>query len=916
MSDRRHRVARWSRKRMSAVVLTGLLVGSGAVATAVSAYSAGTAGSAALANTPHYNLPLALQESLYFYDAEKSGPARTLKDQPLEWRGDSEPTDSAVPLKPLSKWEGVDMSASFIAANKAILDPDGDGTVDLSGGFHDAGDHVKFGLPASYTASVLAWGMYEFGDAYRKTGAWEHSLDEMKWFSDYFLRSLFTDSSGRVVAFNYQVGDGSVDHGYWGPSELQSAKEFARPAYFATAEKPASDQTAGAAAALAMESMVVKSSDSAYAARCLAAAKALYDFSVQHRGLGYSGGFYGSSFDEDELAWAAVVLAKATGSHDYIDDILSTDSDGKYTGWMKKIIGNSTDGWNNIWVMSWDTKWGGAFSLLDPLIQNDSKISAKVRDQIHYINKWQVEFWSHVPHDLTTDTAFIAESPGGFEVLNGWGSARYNTAAQLEALAYRKYFPDDPKSVKFSDWAMGQMNYLMGDNPLSRSYIVGFGSTTPGVEKLVGGSAVAASHPHHADAHGSTTNNQDDPADPRHILWGGLVGGPDLKDQHKDLTTDYVYNEVAIDYNAALVGALAGLYEYYGAGQSVPTFVPPAEPETDDYYAFGAMNQVNSASSQVTVTVNNFGARPPHYQRDMSTRYYFNISELHKQGQGIDAVTGAIYYDASAANYSQPAKLSAPVRWGGSDSCVYYVTLDWTGADVFGARALQFGLTEAQTAKYKTYWDPSNDYSFTGLKEGTYKTTADPYLPLYLNGKLVFGKEPATTLDETCGSDPGSSPSPTDPGTAPALTAEYATSGSATGSQISHTIQLTNTGTTPVPLSAVTVRYWFTSGSDSALQYACDYVPLGCANVKGTFGTVSPAVTGADHYLEIGFTGGAGTLYPGDDTSTLQSRISASDYASLPQSDDYSYRAGTSLAAWDHVTVYYNGKLIYGTPPS
>jgi endoglucanase len=907
------RTGRKRRQPLTATVASGALVAL-ALAGAATTVPAEPA-QAALANTPHYSLPLALQESLYFYDAQKSGPARTLGEQPLEWRGDSETLDAVVPLVPMSKWVGTNMSASFIAANKSILDPDGNGTVDLSGGFHDAGDHVKFGLPASYTASVLGWGMYEFQDAYEATGTWDHALDEMRWFSDYFLRSLFTDSSGNVVAFNYQVGDGSVDHAYWGPSELQSDTLYPRPAYFATAETPAADQTAGAAAALAVESVVVKSSDPAYAARCLKAAKALYAFSVKNRGLGYSGGFYGSSFDEDELAWAAIMLYEATGTHAYLDDILSTDSTGAYTGWMKKIISNSTDGWNNIWVTSWDTKWGGVFSLLDPAIQGDSLVPTKVRDMIHYINKWHVEYWSHVAHDNTNDTTFIAQSPAGYAVLNGWGSARYNTAAQLEALAYRNHFPDDPKGVLFSDWAMGQMNYLMGDNPLNRSYIVGFGSTTTGVGSQVGGSAVAVSHPHHADAHGSTTNNQDDPPVDRHILWGALVGGPGLKDEHADITTDFVYNEVAIDYNAALVGALAGLYEYYGAGQTMTNFVPPLEPDTDDYYAFGAVNQVNSASSQVTVTINNFGVRPPHFQTDMSARYFFDISELHAQGQDISAVGGEIQYDASGGTYGQPATLSAPVRWGGPSSCVYYVSLDWTGADVFGARPLQFELKEDLTSDWKTYWDPTNDYGFTGLKAGTYTTTPDPYIPVYLGDELVFGNEPPTTLNESC------TPEPTEPptgGPPPTVTAQYAdTSSGATTAQIANHLQVTNTGTTSAPLSAITIRYWFTEDSTAPLQYACDYAVLGCANVKGTFAAVNPAVAGADHYLEVGFTSGAGTLRPGNSTGVIQNRVFQSTYGAFNQANDHSYLpTAKTLTTSTTVTVYFDGTLIYGTPPS
>ncbi len=158
-------------RRSLRLLVAGALVA--ATATVGTAGIAGTA-AAALASVPHYSLPLGLQESLYFYDAQKSGPARTDADQPLDWRGDSEPSDSCVPLQPMSKNVGTNMSAAFIAANKSILDPGNTGCVNLSGGFHDAGDHVKFGLPQSYAASVLGWGMYEFPQAYQATGTWSH----------------------------------------------------------------------------------------------------------------------------------------------------------------------------------------------------------------------------------------------------------------------------------------------------------------------------------------------------------------------------------------------------------------------------------------------------------------------------------------------------------------------------------------------------------------------------------------------------------------------------------------------------------------------------------------------------------------------------------------------------------------------
>ncbi|WP_052432510.1 glycoside hydrolase family 9 protein [Streptacidiphilus carbonis] len=871
----------------------------------------------ALAGVPHYSLPLAAQESLYFYDAQKSGPARTLGDQPLDWRGDSEPTDACVPLKPMSSTvpNGVNMSAAFIAANTSVLDPGGAGCVDLSGGYHDAGDHVKFGLPQSYSAAELGMGMYEFPQAYQATGTWAHGLDIMKWFSDYFLRSTFLNPSGQVVAFAYQVGEGSVDHDYWGPSELQSATLYPRPAYFATAETPAADQAASAAAALTVESLLTKSSDAAYSAKALQYAEALYAFSRAHPGTGYSGGFYNSSGYADKEAWAATWLYLATGTTSYLTDITATNTAGAYTGYLGSIVATTANTWQNIWVMSWDARWGGVFSLLDPLVQGNTAVPAALQQQIHYFDKWQVQYWSHVPHDNASDTSFIAQTPAGFSYLTTWGSARYNTAAQFEALTYRRNFPDDTQSTAFSDWAMGQMNYVMGDNPAKTSYIVGFGSTTPGVGAQVGGSAVAVSHPHHGDAQGSLTNSQDNPATDRHILWGALVGGPSSTDQPDDVTTDFVLNEVAIDYNAGMVGALLGLYQYYGQSQPMTAFTPPKGAAETPYYATAVLNQDTDQGTQLTVTVNNTASLPPHQESDLSARVYFDISSLHKQGQGIDAISTPVYYDAASQIDGRATAVSAPVQWGDANSCLYYVTLDWTG-DRIGlppSRAFEFGINAAQGPGYTSYWSSAASPSLTGLAAGTYAATPDPNIPVYANGVLAYGSEPSKTLDESCAPSTGGGPGA---GTA-ALTAQYETSATAAStSTISNQIQLADTGTDAVPLSAVTVRYWFTENGTQPLSYACDYAPVGCANITGTFGTVSPTRTGADHYLQLSFSAGAGSVGPGLLTGGIQSRIHQSDYSAMTQTDDYSFNAAdTAFTANPHITVYYNGALIYGSEP-
>ncbi|MBR3536603.1 MAG: glycoside hydrolase family 9 protein, partial [Oscillospiraceae bacterium] len=206
------------------------------------------------------NFAKALQYVLYFYDANKCGYDVDENGEPglkwLEWRGDCHTEDYNIPLKPMSK-EGADakfgtnLSQDFIDEYKDILDPDGDGFIDCGGGMHDAGDHVKFGLPGSYAASTVGWGYYEFRDAYKKSGQQEHVENILHWFNDFYMNGTYLDENGEVIAFCYQVGEGNNDHNYWNPPELQNSQmllDFARPAYFATVDTPASDMCAGTAA--------------------------------------------------------------------------------------------------------------------------------------------------------------------------------------------------------------------------------------------------------------------------------------------------------------------------------------------------------------------------------------------------------------------------------------------------------------------------------------------------------------------------------------------------------------------------------------------------------------------------------------------------------------------------------------------
>jgi len=151
------------------------------------------------------------------------------------------------------------------------------------------------------------------------------------------------------------------------------------------------------------------------------------------------------------------------------------------------------------------------------------------------------------------------------------------------------------------------------------------------------------------------------------------------------------------------------------------------------------------------------------------------------------------------------------------------------------------------------------------------------------------------------------------------LTAQYRTSATgATADQSEPWFQITNTGSTTVALSTVTLRYYFKAdGPSTTYRFACSWAVKGCGNLTGTFGTLANPTATADRYLEIGFTSGAGSLAPGQSTGDMQLRFYRSDWQTLTQSDDYSFGpAQTAYADWTKVTLQKGGTVIWGTAPA
>lgn len=622
---------------------------------------------ATLPSFAQINYGEALQKSLLFYETQQSG---NLPDwNRISWRSDAGVNDGA------------------------------DVGLDLTGGWHDAGDHIKFGFPMAFSVSALNWGFLEYEEGYEKANQVEIYKRNIKWVTDYFIKCHPSPNE-----FYAQVADSKTqDHNFWmAPEMVDVHPDYGqRLSYKLTPSNPGTEVACETAAALASASIVFKDSNPAYSAELLRHALELYSFGDTYRGkytdkISNGGGeipadgTYSSGGYEDELAWGALWLYRATGEQQWLDK-----AEQEYTKPDFK------------WSFVWDDKRYGNMVMLSIITKKQNYIDDTKR---------HLDFWQ--------PNGGVNYSPGGQAHLTQWGSSRHAMNAALTALIFVDNVTTN-KNEAYFNFAVNQIQYIMGDNPMDRSLVTGFGKNPP-------------TKPHHRGMHASWTRSSALPVESRHTLIGALMGGPIApNDTFVEDRDDFQANEVATDYNACYTGVLARMVMEFG-GEPLANFPVPETPGLE-YLNEVKINGENDKYTEVAIWLNNRSAWPARVPETLSSRYFVDITEGIEQG-----LTANDYIlTARGAGILTDAKLQ---EWDALNN-IYYAEVEINDATKMpfpgglGEHRKEVQLRiSVPTSASAASWDPTNDPSYDGLN-GTVKQNDNT--PIYENGVLVNGIEPA-----------------------------------------------------------------------------------------------------------------------------------------------------------------------------
>nr|QDK64602.1 endoglucanase 5 [Ganoderma lucidum] len=470
--------------------------------------------------TPNSQWATTVGNLLYFYEAQRSGKL---------------PSNNRVPWR-----------------NDSALDDGKDVGLDLTGGYYDAGDYVKYTFPMSFSIMSICLGALVSGRGYDLANQTAYLDGTLRWGLDWLMKAHPSPNT-----FFVEVGDGNIDNNYWGGDRTIPTP---RPSYPINNTSPGTDAAAQGAATFAACSALYNNrtlsassstsalQNSSYAALLQGHARDLYSFATSARMQLYqqsvptAGDAYASSGYMDELAIAAMFLAlsetSSNASSYYADSVKWY-----YSGGLGSMLqaGQET-------VFNWDSKTpavpllGAALANAYPNVVSGSNAT---------LNSWQSAIENYFNVFINKKGRSYMTQGGLLYFPGDSDEASLNPALNVAMLmaTYAATGVQSGQMDKYRTYALGQLSYAMGKNPMNVPYVVGTHPNSP-------------VNPHSAISTGwvppnpsviAPTNYDTDPPQEAYVLYGGVVGGPDDQDQFWDLRSDWVQNEVALDYNAPLL---------------------------------------------------------------------------------------------------------------------------------------------------------------------------------------------------------------------------------------------------------------------------------------------------------------------------------------------------------------------------
>jgi endoglucanase len=421
-------------------------------------------------------------------------------------------------------------------------------TLDVSGGWYDAGDHGKYvvnggiavwTLLDEYERAVRAGTAASLGDGTLRIP--EHAngvpdlLDEARWELEFMLRMQVPQGQPLAGMVHHKVHDkewtalGTAPH------------EDKQPRYL---HPPSTAATLNLAATAAQAARIFSTLDPAFARRCLDAAERAFHAARANpvklaSNVVMGGGPYDDDDISDELYWAAAELYLTTRGGEYRALVTRSPH-------YKEIPTTLPDGQHS--SLSWgSTQALGNISLL--LVPNDlpaADLAAARHNLVHAADTWAAAVESQ---------GYGVALPPGTHGDYPWGSNSF----VLNNLLVMALAHDLTHEVRYLDAVAEGMDYLLGRNPLDQSFVTGYGARpTRNPHHRFWAHQTNAKYPSPppgAIAGGPNSGMQDP-----YVQAAGLTGAPPLK-CYLDNIESFSTNEVAINWNAPLAWVAAFLDE-------------------------------------------------------------------------------------------------------------------------------------------------------------------------------------------------------------------------------------------------------------------------------------------------------------------------------------------------------------------